>query len=303
MRLAFVETLLEAIKKDKNIILITGDLGYGVLTEIWEKYPQQFINAGISEQNMAAVACGMALEGKIVFIYSIANFPTFRCLEQIRNDILYHKANVKIVALGAGFSYGTAGMSHHATEDIAIMGSLPNLTVFSPCDQTETKAVTKASIELNSPCYIRLGKGGEPQIHSNDISFQVGRAIEIISGNKICIIATGSIIIEALEAAKSLNKMGISTALLSMPTINPIDDKAIQKFGQIADVIVTVEEHNINGGLGSLVANILASISGKTALLKKVGIHGGFSSVVGSQEFLREYNQIKARDIVNLIVG
>ena len=167
MRDTFVRTLIEIAKKDKNVHLITGDLGFGVLKPYWEQLPDQFTNAGISEQNMTSVAAGMALEGKIVFTYSIGNFPTLRCLEQIRNDCAYHNANVKIVCVGGGFVYGSLGMSHHATEDLAIMRALPNIAVMAPGDLMEAQAATKAIYNHNGTCYLRLGRGGEKQIHEN----------------------------------------------------------------------------------------------------------------------------------------
>ena len=147
MRDVFIEVLTEEVEKNSQIILITGDLGFGVLDNFKEKYPNNFINAGVAEQNMTGIAAGMALEGKIIFTYSIANFPTLRCLDQIRNDVCYHNLKVNIVAIGGGFSYGALGMSHHATEDIAIMRSLPNLRVISPSTLGEVKKVTKAIIE------------------------------------------------------------------------------------------------------------------------------------------------------------
>ena len=169
MRNTFVDTLCKLVTNNKNIYLMTGDLGFGVLNKFIENNPENFINAGIAEQNMAAVAAGMALEGKTVFTYSIANFPTLRCLEQIRNCIAYHNANVKIVSIGAGFAYGAAGMTHHATEDLSIMRAIPNMKVFSPADPNEAAAVTIAAYNIDKPCYIRLGKGREQLIHQQQI--------------------------------------------------------------------------------------------------------------------------------------
>lgn len=160
MRDSFVRTLLTLAQGDPNIELLTGDLGFGVLRPFWEALPDQFLNVGIAEQNMISMAAGMALEGKTVFVYSIGNFPTMRCLEQIRNDCAYPGANVKIVCVGAGFAYGALGMSHHATEDLAVMRALPGVTVFSPADRTEAEAVARAAVKTPGTCYIRLGRGG-----------------------------------------------------------------------------------------------------------------------------------------------
>ena len=177
MRDTFVRTLIEEAMQDPRIVLVTGDLGFGVLKPFWELLPNQFINAGIAEQNMTSVAAGMALEGKIVFTYSIGNFPTLRCLEQIRNDCAYHDANVKIVCVGGGFVYGSLGMSHHATEDIAVMRAIPGMTVICPGDLVEAAEATRAIVKHPGTCYLRLGRGGEKRIHEQIDHFQIGKAI------------------------------------------------------------------------------------------------------------------------------
>ena len=165
MRDTFVRTLIDIAKADKNVHLVTGDLGFGVLRPFWEQLPDQFTNAGIAEQNMTSFAAGMALEGKTVFTYSIGNFPTLRAIEQIRNDCAYHNANVKIVCVGGGFVYGSLGMSNHATEDLAIMRALPDVVVVAPGDLVEAKCATRAIYQHQGTCYLRLGRGGEKRIH------------------------------------------------------------------------------------------------------------------------------------------
>lgn len=179
MRNTFVNTLVELAKKDRDIELVTGDLGFGVLKPFWEQLPDQFVNAGIAEQNMTTVAAGMALEGKTVFTYSIGNFPTLRCLEQIRNDCAYHGANVKIVCVGGGFVYGALGMSHQATEDIAVMRALPGVAVLCPGDLVEAAEATKAIAAYPGTCYMRLGRGGERRIHDRIDHFEIGKALPI----------------------------------------------------------------------------------------------------------------------------
>ena len=301
MRNTFVHTLFELAADDQNICLITGDLGFGVLTKFWDTYPDQFINAGICEQNMTSVAAGMALEGKIVYTYSIANFPVLRCLEQIRNDAAYHDANVKIVSIGGGFAYGGAGMSHHATEDLAVMRALPGVTVFSPCDLLETIEVTKAAYHHKGTCYIRLGKGGEKNIHKEIEDFQIGKAIKVIDGQKVCLFSTGAIVCEANQAALNLNNDGISTALYSFPTVKPIDKNVIEKYAKKVDLIVTIEEHNIIGGLGSAVAEVMAEMPHQKAVLKRIGLNDVYSSVVGTQEYLRNYYGLSHEKIERII--
>ena len=209
MRDTFVKTLLEIAKKDKNVYLITGDLGFGVLKPFWEELPNQIINAGIAEQNMTSIAAGLAMQGKIVYTYSIGNFPTLRCIEQIRNDCAYHNANVKVVCVGGGFVYGSLGMSHHATEDIAMMRALPDVTVMAPGDLVEAEYATKAIYEQQGTCYLRLGRGGEKRIHEKLDNFAIGKAIEIHKGEKVAILSTGAIFDEASEAYDALKAEGI----------------------------------------------------------------------------------------------
>ena len=227
MRTAFIQQLYKLAKEDSRINLIVGDLGFGVVTDFAKDFPKQFLNVGVAEQNMTGIAAGMALSGKIVFTYSIANFPTLRCLEQIRNDVCYHNVNVKIVPVGGGLAYGALGASHHATEDIAIMRSLPNMLVVAPGDPVEAQAATKAIVEHSGPCYLRLGRAGEPSVHSAKLDFNLGKAIKVREGHDITIIATGSMLYNALESAEHLAQNGIQTRVLSMHTIKPLDTDAI----------------------------------------------------------------------------
>lgn len=300
MRNSFVKALCEIAEYDENIYLIAGDLGYGVLTSFWEKYPERFINAGISEQNMSSVAAGMALDGNTVFTYSIANFPTIRCLEQIRNDIAYHEANVKIIAVGAGFAYGSAGMSHHATEDIAILRALPNMKVFSPADPIETAQITKLISKIKDPCYLRLGKGGEKALHSSDVNIEIGKAYQIRQGREVAILSTGAITEEALEASEILDKCGIGCSVYSFPTIKPIDIKCIIDASINHQYIFTLEEHNIVGGFGSAVMEVLAELPQHTPVIR-FGLNDEYCSIVGDQKYLRDCFNISSTKIANRI--
>lgn len=306
MRDTFVKTLIEEAKKNQNIELITGDLGFGVLKPYWEALPDQFTNAGIAEQNMTTVAAGMALEGKTVFTYSIGNFPTLRCLEQIRNDCAYHDANVKIVCVGGGFVYGSLGMSHMATEDIAIMRALPNVTVVCPGDLVEAECATRAIINTPGTCYMRLGRGGEKRIHDNKIDdFQIGKAIKIResikdANNKIAVFSTGAILDEATEACDELIRQGYSIEQYSFHTVKPIDKETIMKCSHECRYIVTVEEHNKMGGLGGAVAEVMAECDGKAKLVK-IGIGDEYCGIVGSQRYLRKQFRLDASSIVDKI--
>lgn len=303
MRDTFVRTLIELAKKDKSIELVTGDLGFGVLKPFWEQCPDQFTNAGIAEQNMTSLAAGMALEGKNVFTYSIGNFPTLRCLEQIRNDCAYHNANVKIVCVGGGFAYGPLGMSHQATEDLAILRALPNVVVMAPADLVEAEECTKALANYKGTAYLRLGRGGEKRIHERIENFQIGKAIKVHEGERVAILSTGAIFEEVAIAYDDLIGRGYNPAVYTFPTVKPIDKETIEELAKSVEVIVTVEEHNILGGFGSAVAEVLAEIKGEKATLFGVGINDTYGGVVGSQSYLREQYTIDREAIVNVITG
>lgn len=297
MRDAFVRTLVELAKNDKNIELITGDLGFGVLKPFWEQLPDQFTNAGIAEQNMTSVAAGMALEGKTVFTYSIGNFPTLRCLEQIRNDCAYHNANVKIVCIGGGFVYGSLGMSHQATEDLAILRALPDVVVMAPADLVEAEECTKALVKHKGTAYLRLGRGGEKRIHENIDNFQIGKAIKVHEGERIAIFSTGAIFEEVTEAYDELKAKGYKPAVYTFPTVKPIDQDVIEAVAKEFELIVTVEEHNIVGGFGSAVAEVVAEMKEKKARLLRIGLNDEYSIRVGNQKYLRQQYGLDAKRI------
>lgn len=305
MRDTFVRTLVELAKKDKNIELITGDLGFGVLKPFWEQCPDQFTNAGIAEQNMTTVAAGMALEGKNVFTYSIGNFPTLRCLEQIRNDCAYHNANVKIVCVGGGFAYGSLGMSHQATEDIAIMRALPNVVVTCPGDLVEAEEVTKAITCMDGTCYLRLGRGGERRIHEKIDNFTIGKAIEIRKTHgkgKTAVFSTGAILDEVTDVCDELIEQGYGIEQYSFHTVKPIDIETIKECSNNCDYIITVEEHNIVGGFGSSVAEILTELGEKTKLVR-IGLNDQYCIKVGNQQYLRSQYGMSKEAIIRRIKG
>ena len=287
MRDNFVRELSELARKDSRIFLITADLGFCVLDTFAEEFPRQYLNVGIAEQNMIGLATGMAMDGRVVFCYSIGNFSTLRCLEQIRNDACYHEANVKIVAVGGGFSYGALGISHHATEDLAIMRALPNITVAAPGDQWEAREATKALAATPGTCYLRLDKSAAPATARAKEVFHIGKARTVREGTDITLISTGGILGAALEAADSLVEQGIACRVLSMHTIKPFDGDAVVRACRETGGIVTVEEHTIHGGLGSLVAETCLDAGVKPNAFRRIGLRAGFSSIVGAQEYLR----------------
>lgn len=305
MRDTFVKTLIEEAKKDSNIELVTGDLGFGVLKPYFEQLPNQFTNAGIAEQSMTGIAAGMALCGKTVFTYSIGNFPTLRCIEQIRNDCAYPHANVKIVCVGGGFVYGSLGMSHQATEDIAIMRALPEVTVVCPGDLVEAAEATKAIAHIPGTVYLRLGRGGEKRIHNKIENFQIGKAIKIQDAKddcdkKVALFSTGAILDEATDAARMLEEAGIGVEEYSFHTVKPIDKDVILDCAKRYDYIVTVEEHNVIGGFASAVSEVITDSDEKAKLIK-IGLNDEYCSKVGNQKYLRAQYGMVAEDIVNKV--
>lgn len=306
MRDTFVKTLIDEAKENKNIELITGDLGFGVLKPYFEQLPNQFTNAGIAEQNMTGLAAGMALCGKTVFTYSIGNFPTLRCIEQIRNDCAYPKANVKIVCVGGGFVYGSLGMSHQATEDIAVMRALPEVTVICPGDLVEAAEATKAIANSQGTAYLRLGRGGEKRIHEKIDNFQIGKAIKIKDAEntekKVALFSTGAILDEATQAAEMLENEGIGVEEYSFHTVKPIDRDVILDCADRFDVIVTVEEHNVTGGFGSAVSEVITD-EGKNVKVLKIGLDDVYCSKVGNQKYLREQYGMRDYQIAQRVKG
>lgn len=302
MRGAFIETLLELASKDPRIVLITGDLGFGVFNQFMAELPNQFVNAGVAEQNMTGMATGMALSGKIVFTYSIANFPVIRPLEQIRNDVCYHNANVRIVPVGGGMAYGSLGPSHHATEDIALMRAMPNMLVVAPGDPAETRLAVRALIDYQGPAYLRLGRAGEPAVHKREPTFELGRAITVHAGSDVTLISTGGMLYETVRAADTLGELGIDTRVISMHTVKPLDEEAVLAAAQETQAVFTVEEHSIIGGLGGAVAELLLESCVRPTIFKRIGLSGGFSSVVGTQEFLRVRYGLDRKGIVSSVL-
>jgi transketolase len=257
MRTSFIETLCEAAQHDPRVWLLTGDLGYSVLERFASKFPERYLNAGVAEQNMVGVAAGLAMAGKIVFVYSIANFPTIRCLEQVRNDVCYHQLSVKIVAVGCGLAYGGHGYTHHGVEDLGVMSLLPHMTVIAPGDPVETRWATRALVERSGPAYLRLGKAGEPLVHKNEPTFELGKALQVVDGAKATLISTGGMLATSVRVAAILSARGVPIRVLSMPTLRPLDHERIIAEARRTGRIITLEEHG-PGGLGTMTGETLA---------------------------------------------
>jgi transketolase len=267
--------------------LLTADLGYSVLEKFRDAYPNRYTNVGVAEQNLIGLAAGLALCGKIVFVYSIANFPTLRCFEQIRNDVCYHQADVKVVAVGGGLGYGAQGYTHHGVEDLAVMRALPGMTVTAPGDPVETRLVTKALAGHAGPAYLRLGKGNEPAVHQQiPSSFQLGKALPLRAGNDIVLMTTGNMLQETVQAADELAQRGVSAQVLSFPTVKPLDRAAVIAAALRTDAVVSVEEHSVTGGFGSAVADVLAE-AGVGCLFRKFGLPDEVHHKIGSQSYMR----------------
>ncbi len=299
MRDTFVRVLADEMAQDPRIVLIIGDLGFGVMKPIWERFPDRIINAGIAEQSMVSMAAGLAATGRTVLVYSIGNFPTLRPLEQIRNDCAYHGANVKIVCVGGGFVYGSLGMSHHATEDLAVMRALPDVRCFAPGDPAETGVVTREIIHTPGTCYLRLGRGNEPMVHDGMLAeWKAPDPLTLRKGSDIALLSTGGILTQTAAAAERLAERNIRAEVVSFPCIKPMDTEAVLKLLKRFRHLVTVEEHNITGGFGSAVCEIAAE-AGTGSRVHRIGLQDCYSSVVGSQQYLREVYGMDEKSIAD----
>lgn len=303
MRKAFIDTLIELAENDGDIYLLTADMGFGLVEPFAEKFPKQFINMGVAEQNMIGVATGLSLEGKKVFCYSIANFPTLRCLEQIRNDVCYHDLPVCIVSGGAGLWYGPLGMTHHAVEDIAVMRCLPNMAVLSPADAAQTKSMVNDIAGRGRPCYLRMSKTSDNVLPLRECRY--GKTVTMVGSaddTSVTIIATGGqVIANALFATSLLRGKGIRTRVLNAHTIKPLDWPSIIDAIDGAEVVITAEEHSRIGGLGSAVAEVLAGLR-QHPPLRRLGTGDYYSTVAAPYEELLKANHLDADGIVKEVL-
>lgn len=301
MRTEVIEKIYSLMKQDKNVYFLTGDLGFSVLEKIEKEFPDQFINIGIAEQNMMGVATGLALSGKKVFVYSIIPFVTMRCFEQIRDDVCYNNANVTIIGVGSGLSYGILGSTHFALEDIAILRSLPNMTIISPSDGIESSLAVDAIYSLTSPVYLRIGKKGESAVYQKPYSFNLGKGVVLTKGKDITVFTTGSITKNVLEAGSILkDKFNIYASIINVHTLKPIDDKLILEMSKNKKAIFSVEEHGIIGGLGSAVSELVSGYV-KMPVLTRIGTPDSFIKHIGSQEYLRDKLSLSAEGISKTI--
>ena len=287
LRTAFIDTLRELARIDDRIFLLTADMGYSVFETFRDEFPDRFLNTGIAEQNTIGVAAGLASRGKIVFVYSIIPFVTMRCFEQVRLDLAYNFMNVKLVGVGAGLTYGPLGSSHHALEDIAIMRSLPDMTVLCPGDPIETRELIKRSYEYEGPVYIRLGKNGEPKIHPDETRIEIGKSITVLEGNDLALITTSNMLETGKKWVEEWKQDGVNVSLISMPSLKPFDSSTVKNLIDKEIPIITLEEHSVIGGLGSIISQVIAT-TGKPVKFQQIGINDEFSHVVGGHEFQRK---------------
>lgn len=296
------EVLCSLGDKNPDIVGLSADLAKSTkIGKFADRFPERFFNAGIAEQNMFGMAAGLAKVGLIPFVSTMAVFTTMRAAEQVRTDICYQNLDVKIIATHAGISFGQAGTTHHCTEDIGIMRSMANMTIIAPSDGIETANAVRESVNYPGPVYIRIGRGFEPNCNKDeDYGFQIGKAVEMHSGSDITLICCGITVLQAIEAAKHLKvNDGLSVRVINMHTIKPLDRDAVLSAIHETRRIITFEEHNIFGGLGSAVAEVVAA-SGKACAFEQVGIPDCYC-IVGYPEDLYHHYQINMDGIVQKV--
>lgn len=296
MRNAFMESLLLLAQSDQSVMLLVGDLGYGVVEHFASTLPSQYLNVGVAEQNMLGVAAGLASAGHKVFVYSIANFPSLRALEQIRNDVCYHALDVTVVSVGAGMAYGPLGYSHHAIEDVSAIRALPNMTVVSPADAGEARAALREASLRGGPRYIRLGKNGERDLHPAEPS-SLHSPIEMRHGSDVTLLGTGPIVAECIAASDILSEAGISAAVVSCPTVTPLDAEWFSTLPE-GTPILTVEEHVLAGGFGSAVLELVNDLELPLRVGRR-GLRFPERLPVGSHQYLRSQAGLTAFGIAH----
>lgn len=299
MRTAYLDTLYDLAAKDKRVYALISDNGAIVYDKYRKDLASQYLNLGISESNMLGMAAGMASCGKIPYAYTIGAFLAYRAFEFIRNDICLQKQNVKIVGTGAGEVYSALGPTHHSTEDLGGLRALPNLKIICPASPLEVKKATVAAYEYEGPVYLRLGTNKEAEIYNENYLFEIGKGVTIKEGNDVTIIGTGSILKDVLDVAEVLKNDGIGARVINIHTVKPIDREIILQAIEETGKIVTVEDHNIIGGLGSAVAEVIAE-SGKGVAFKRMGLQN-FSVGYGTYAQVKEMNGIGIRRIINEI--
>ena len=304
MRNAFADELTKLGAEDPRVVMLSGDIGNRLFDKFKAAQPERFFNCGVAEQNMMGVAAGMAMSGLRPVAYTITPFVTTRCLEQIRTDAAYHEAPVTVVSVGAGLAYAGLGPTHHACEDISFLRSIPNMVVIAPGDAWEVRASLRAVMQQDRPAYIRMGKKGEPVIHEGPIAdFTIGKAITIADGSDVCILSTGNILPEALEAGQLLRQRGVSARVVSFHTVKPLDEACLTEAFQRFERVVTVEEHSTIGGLGSAIAEWAVDTDADARKLLRIGTPDKFFKLSGEQHFAREQLGLTGHQIAERVAA
>ena len=289
MRNAFADELTKLGNADKRVVMLSGDIGNRLFDKFKDANPDRFFNCGVAEQNMMGLAAGMAMSGMRPVAYTITPFITSRCLEQIRTDACYHELPVTIVAVGAGLAYAGLGPTHHACEDIALLRALPNMKVVCPADAWEVRGALRSALQQDSPVYIRMGKKGEPVIHKEvPADFALGRAITIEEGRDVCLLSTGNMLPEAIEAGHALKEKGITARVVSFHTVKPLDEACLGEAFAKFKLVATIEEHSLIGGFGSAVAEWVVDNTVRPQKFLRIGTPDKFFKKSGEQEFARE---------------
>jgi transketolase len=284
MRKRCLDSVFELAKQDERIVFIGSDLGVGTLDQFRKELPDRFFMEGVSEANIVGIAAGLALDGRIVYVNTIATFLTRRCFEQVVLDLGLHNVNVRLIGNGGGVVYAPLGPTHLAIDDLAIMRAIPNMTIVAPCDAEEMARLMPQTVDHRGPIYIRLGKGGDPIVSTEAVPFQIGRAITMVTGDDVLLVTTGITLKIALEAAVALAGAGVSATVLHMPTVKPIDVEAFMAHASRVAAIVVIEEHSILGGLGGALAEIVAEAGFDPAKrFRRIGIPDVFPEGYGSQ--------------------
>ena len=303
MRNAFADELTRLGDEDSRIVMLSGDIGNRLFDKFKARHPARFFNCGVAEANMMGVAAGMAMNGLRPVTYTITPFVTTRCLEQIRTDVCYHEAPVTIVAVGAGLSYSGLGPTHHACEDIAFLRSIPNMVVICPGDAFEVRAALRASMKQDRPVYIRMGKKGEPVVHGGPIAnFEIGKAISVSDGKDVCLLSTGNMLPEAIEAAHKLKGKGISAQVVSFHTVKPLDEAFLKDAFDRFKLVATIEEHSLIGGFGAAVSEWLTDSRTANQNFLRFGTPDAFFKKSGEQEYAREMLGLSAHQIAEKII-
>ena len=300
MRKTSLDQIYEHALQDERIVFIGSDLGAGTLDNFKRDMPDRFFMEGVSESHIIGMATGLAMDGKIVYVNTIATFLTRRCFEQLVNDVCLHEAKVRLIANGGGLVYAPLGPTHMATDDVAILRTIPNMTIIAPADAEEMKRLIPQTVDWPGPIYIRLAKGGEKVVSRCELPFEIGRAIGLRPGGDVTLVTTGVTLRIALDAATRLAEEGIGAGVLHMHTVKPLDATALMERLSNAPAVVTVEEHSLMGGLGSAVAELIAEIDLNISF-RRIGIPDVFPHQYGRQEDLMGTYGLTPENIVAVV--